>query len=581
MRAWSYCLVLGLAAASSAQTLSTEVAGLVSSDPVIREQSFAAICARGAGALPELKRALALADEPEQLRRLGWLIARYERGEPDGSLFAALSLTADAPVRAGQLVGLRLRLSNRGDHPLRVPQPQSYFQNAGLASIALCIEGPTGRTLRCPARRPQTTRPEDKYQRRCGGCYRPEPVDPDALQELAVGASLNPLGRAEDEILSWWRAPAPGTYTLSFAWSTMSQAQKLGQPELAAFAALPEWNVLSNQLVIEVLDDGVGWPDPCIPLTDAQLVAGLELRIEGGPAARPRAVPLRDWYLVPQSWAWLAAQQRPDGSWCGQAESFATAATALAVLALSSEADPGQLPLQPRALRRGLQFLCRRAPQVEAYTLNKALALLALCSAPADGPEEVAAAAREALTSLLAIRSEGAWGWTPAEAPDIVCTAYALRALARAREAGLQVDEAELEPAFTLLAGPAGSAEALQWAPPGQRAAPVPLVPALAREALALFGRSCPSVGSLPRVREDVDPSYLSALLGSSSDLGSIRATGALVASHREADYSFEPTGLWGALCGQVGTTSECLWLLARLGRQLRAAEAQLAKSSR
>jgi len=203
------------------------------------------------------------------------------------------------------------------------------------------------------------------------------------------------------------------------------------------------------------------------PAPQSGPVLSYEKRFEGkgeAPAQRALAGAL----------AWLAGEQRGDGSWPSAATPGAApgaptphevGVTALALLALLGDGNTPERGPYKRAVAAGVRWLASRQdagglvgePLGHAFLYDHAIATIALCEAAALAPSpEVTAAAQDAVACALRARNPySAWRYDvpPVGDNDTSVTGWMVAALKAAEAARLKVDGAAFDGALSWIDG--------------------------------------------------------------------------------------------------------------------------------
>jgi hypothetical protein len=160
--------------------------------------------------------------------------------------------------------------------------------------------------------------------------------------------------------------------------------------------------------------------------------------------------------------AWLAAQQKKDGTWefDGTAKADVPAATGMALMAfLGAGSTTKEGPRNPYAkvVAAGLQTLAKAQEKDgnfrNAGTLySHAIATVALCEAAGMGDRTAIVPAQAALDYLAAAQApDGSWGYHPNTNGDTCITGWQAQAIRAGTAAGLKIDTGVLAKASKFL----------------------------------------------------------------------------------------------------------------------------------
>lgn len=174
---------------------------------------------------------------------------------------------------------------------------------------------------------------------------------------------------------------------------------------------------------------------------------------------------------VARGLAWLAKNQKEDGSWAfdGKAKEHAAAATGLALLPfLGAGETPKDGKRYKQVVDKGLKYLLSKQTDEGTWEVAEleidgkksrpsmyvhALATLALCEAAGmTGDEALKAAATKAVHyTVKAQAKNGSWGYTPGVDGNTSITGWQMQALQEARRAGIAVPAKAFEGAESFL----------------------------------------------------------------------------------------------------------------------------------
>ncbi|MEM8734088.1 MAG: prenyltransferase/squalene oxidase repeat-containing protein [Planctomycetota bacterium] len=182
---------------------------------------------------------------------------------------------------------------------------------------------------------------------------------------------------------------------------------------------------------------------------------------------------------VEDALVWLAAHQRPNGSWSlvhsagvcngrcthdGSKERFDTAATGLSLLAFLGAGYTHRDGLHRETVRKGVYFLLQvmeETPEGGSFIYqsdrgmyNHGIAAFALCEAyQLTKDKDLAVAAQQCIDFIVAAQTyRGGWGYLPQRPGDLTLSGWQIMALKSAYAAGLSVPDRTIMRIDTFLA---------------------------------------------------------------------------------------------------------------------------------